>query len=89
MCMPWIWKYLINYAASSTYVFQLKESVDFYRAVVSENGSDSFLLLFWEQTDYFVVMNSVVCNHFLISLTPILEGGNKILLETFLCWSET
>lgn len=46
-----------NYATSSTYIFQLKQSVGFNCAVASENGSDWFLLLFCEQTVYFITMN--------------------------------
>lgn len=78
-----------NYATSSIYTFQLKQSVDINCALASVNGSDLFLSLFCDQTVYFIVMNSVVYNCFLISLTPILKGENKILLKTLLCLSET
>lgn len=75
---------MFNYTISSTYIFQLKPSVDFNCGVASENGSNWFLSLFSEQTVYFIMMNSVIYNHALLSLTPVLKGGNKTLLKTIL-----
>lgn len=70
-----------NYATPSTYIFQLKQSVGFNWAVASENGRDWILLLFCEQT---LLYSNELYNCFLIPLSPILKGGNKILLNFFL-----